>query len=223
MASSKMFLKHWQKGERHWSDWMDDYITEFPRKNYNYRDANLHYGGRNVALNGKIYPMDELVSDAKHSRHFNDLKYSSFYIPMYCYTYYPKDYKRKLHFSIGAEVPCLYCENQHINMEASMVCLECGADLGDGENDYYTYCGCCQCRVPRELTLWNCSIEEYVCPECYSRECRGCDNCADTWYDSDMTYSSTENMYLCPCCNERLLRENSLPKRWEPFIEIPFE
>jgi len=219
----KMFLKFWQKGERYWSDWMDDYITEFPRKNYNYRDCNLYYGGRYVALNGRIYGMDDLVTDAKRSRHYNDLKFSSFYIPMYCYTYYPKNNNRRLHFSIGSEVPCLYCENQSIDMEASMVCVECGAELGEGEDDYYVYCGCCQHRVPRETTIWNCSIEEYVCSECYERECRDCGHCEETWYSSDMIYSSSENAYLCPCCNERLKQNRVLSGPQEPFVTIDFD
>ena len=216
-----MFLDNWGGGRMHWSTWMDDYICEFPRKNLNrcrQRDLIL-YGGRHVALNGTIYSMDDLVTDAKESKHFNDLKYSSFYIPMYCYNYYPKDVRRKLHFSIGSSVPCVHCGKSPITVEGSMFCLDCGAILGEGEDDYYVYCGCCQRRVPRETVYWNNSIDEYVCEDCYRRECKRCDHCREVWYDSDMTYSHEHTKYLCPCCNESLLKDNILPRK-SPFFEF---
>ena len=167
--------------------------------------------------------MDDLITDAKYSRHFNDLKYSSCYIPMYCYTYYPKNNRRKLHFSIGAKVPCLYCNHTHIDVEASMVCLECGAALGEGEDDYYTYCGCCDRRVPRETTRWNNTIDEYICEECYRQYCRSCDNCEEVWHSNDMKYSAEYDKYLCPCCHERLQQDNVLPAPKAPFINFDIE
>lgn len=215
----KLFLKYFSNHSEHlWSDWMDDHIIDFPRAGTHRSRDRLLTGGRHVALNGRIYAMEDLVIDAPNSQHFNDLKYSSCYIPMYCYNYYPKKDDEKLHFSIGSKVPCLYCGKTHINTEASMVCLDCGADLGEGSNEYYTYCGCCERRVPREYVRWNESIEDYVCSDCYKTECKTCDHCEETWYMSDIVYNHEVGQYLCPCCSERYDAEHALPKiKWLDF------
>ena len=208
-----LFLKAWKQDVCFWSTWMDDYITVFPRKNEGrlpQRDVILT-DGRNVALGGSVYAMQELVTDAVGHRHFNDLLYSSCYVPYYCYHYYPKSNRRKLHFSIGSAVPCLHCGKCDINMEASMVCIDCGAELGEGEDDYYVYCGCCQRRVSRDEVYWNHSIAAYVCADCYHHECRECDNCGEVWYNNDMTYLSEHEKYVCPHCNEQYQRDNVLP------------
>lgn len=221
-----MFIEYWHKGSRlHWSNWMDDYITEFPRQNMqNARSRDLYLcGGRNVMLNGYIYTMEDLVTDAKNSRHFNDLKYSSFYIPKYTYSYYPKTNKR-LHFSIGKAVPCMCC-GEEVDREASMICLDCGAELGDGVDDYYTYCGCCERRIPREHAYWHSGIDDYVCNDC-RLESQTCDCCEDLYYRSQLEFCEEQEKYMCPRCSEEYRRSNMLPGRrsfnFEYSFDLPF-
>ena len=205
----KLFIDSFHMAECHWSDWYDDYIINFPRKDkHRVSDSNLD-GGRNVALNGRIYQMLELVEDCKKPLHFNDLIYSSFYVPYYCWCYYPKSDKRPLHFSIGARVPCLCCGKEYLEEEeASMICYNCEANHGVGIDEHFTYCACCERRVHRRDTYWVDSIDGYLCDHCYETETTVCEQCGEIWYNCDITYSHERKKYLCPNCLEGQNKNN---------------
>ena len=214
-----LFFRTFMKDSFFWSNWYNDYICDFPRsKDVPTRDTNLMFG-RNVMLGGRVYAMNDLVSDGKDSQHFNDLMFSSFYVPYYCWTYYPKDRTRLLHFSIGKAVPCVRCEEKQVNVEASMMCLECEAEVGTGENDYFTYCACCERRVPREYTRWVESADGYLCPSCVETETRECEHCGSVWYTCDITYSHKNEQYLCPYCVES---ENRSELKASASKPVPF-
>lgn len=199
-----------QQRDRVWSGWYSDFITRFPgREGSVSRDRELT-NGRNVMLCNKIYPMLELVEDANNSRHFNDLIYSSFYIPYYCWSYFPET-NEPLKFNIGSPVPCLRCGKNHVDLDASMICLNCDAEVGTGENDYFTYCACCERRVPRDQACWLDSIDDYLCPECYDKETTSCDRCGENWYTCELQFSREAEEYLCPWCREAENRRRYLP------------
>lgn len=204
-----LFCKNWYPEmdfHYRWSGWMSDYIIDFPRSLDNNNNGyvrnydSMLKEGRHIALDGVIYSMKSLITDAPGSRHFNDLLYSTCYIPMYCYQYIAGLQERKLHFSIGAAVPCLHCGECDIDTDNAMHCLECGIDLTEKDDERYIYCGCCQRRTPRNLSYWNNSIDELLCEDCHNLHASACDNCGDSWYSDDMLYSYDKNQYLCPCC-----------------------
>lgn len=222
-AVMKLYIKSLSKEMFYWSNWYNDYLLDFPRsESAPMRDCSLTYG-RNVMMGGRIYAMYDLITDAKNSQHFNDLIFSSCYVPYYCWTYYPKNKKRLLHFSIGGAVPCIRCEDNNVDFEASMICLECEAEVGTGENDYFTYCACCERRIPRERGTWVESADGYLCPDCLETETRNCDRCGTPWYNCDITYNSQTSQYLCPYCAEAERRGDL--KTWQKIVfddDLPF-
>jgi hypothetical protein len=220
------FLDCTKKHGCHWSRWYNDYIIDFPRENAEYRrDSSLH-GGRHVCLNGRIYAATDLIVDANNSRHFNDLLYSSCYVPYYCWTYYPHNDRRRLHFSIGAEVPCLCCGEDSIPDldDGGMYCFECEGDCGQGVTENYRYCACCERRTHRSNLRWMYPIDAYICDDCYETETRHCDNCGDFWYSCDIQYDRETEKNLCPWCREQLKRKQLAPNQNDDdiWLTLPF-
>ena len=200
-CARRSFLSSMQQSLSWWSPWYNDAIIEFPRGENGIHADEVLYGGRHVSLNGRIYSMEELITDHKDQLHFNDLIYSSFYIPYYCWTRYPKNSKRKLHFSIGNSVPCLHCGTEAIKGEATMLCYDCGAELGEGEDEYYTYCGCCDRRIARALTSYADGLDLELCEECFD-DTVVCDRCGYRFYKHMTTYNRDFDLYECDYCQE---------------------
>ena len=216
---SQLFFANFSKDCYFWSKWYNDYLTEFPRAvAAPARDINVSFG-RNIMMGGRVYAMNDLITDVKGSQHFDDLIFSSCYVPYYCWRYYPKNNRRLLHFTLGAPVPCIRCEDNHVDFDASMICLECEAEVGEGENDYFTYCACCERRVPREYTRWVESADGYLCPSCVETETRECEHCGSAWYTCDITYSHKSEQYLCPYCAESENRNKLIASTFRP---VPF-
>ena len=216
-----LYVDKFHSSPAHWSNWYNDYISEFARSDNSCPRRDMWLLGRHVCLKGVIYSMEDLITDAKHSQHFNDLKYSSFYIPYYCWHYYPKNDHKRLHFSIGAEVPCIRCEHKYIDVDASMMCIHCEAEHGSGEDENFVYCACCERRVPRVESQWMETIGDYICDECRERETTECQGCGELFYNCEIKYSREHEKYLCPYCMELRAREDNWVKQ-TPIIPIEF-
>lgn len=199
-AVQRAYLTSTQQSLSTWSPWYNDYLLNFPRENSVDRDTCL-YGGRHICMYGKVYSMEDLISDHPSQLHFNDLLYSSFYVPYYSWSRYPRRDKRRLHFTIGSNVPCVCCGENNIEAEASMLCYDCGAELGDGSDEYYTYCDCCDRRVARARTLYAEALDAELCSECYV-ETVVCDRCGHRYYKDLIQYNREIDMYECTYCQE---------------------
>lgn len=142
---------------RSWSDWHNDYIKSIKFKEHS--DDNFNLRGRYFFLNERLYKDTELIKDVGPSDklHFNDLLYSSFYEPYYCWKW---DYDRKIHFTIGSNVPCLRCGENELFSHDSMLCEECSED--------YITCEHCGCVINRDDGIWIESRDMVVCPDCYA-------------------------------------------------------
>lgn len=194
----QMFLlRSLGKNSTYWSPWYNDYIDTFPRKKtINLSDSNLH--DRIICMGGRLYGMKELVKDCKNPLHFNDLLKSSCYIPYYSWNRYKAD---NLKFHIGESVPCLHCNGgDNLSYTSSMMCNPCEITFGEGEDDYFAYCGCCERRAYRDDMYYVRGLDDLVCPDCFNREVKECDCCGEYWYTSDIEYNHTRNQYMCPGC-----------------------
>ena len=140
-----------------WSDWHDDYIKDIQFKD-NHSD-NFELVNKYFPLSGCLYKDKDLIKDIG-SLHFNDLLYSSYYTPYYCWDnrYSPRN---TIQFKIGAEVPCLRCGKNPITNHDMMVCDDCSA-----QDDYIT-CEYCGTELPEEEMIWLPDRGVYVCPNCY--------------------------------------------------------
>lgn len=83
-----------------------------------------------------------------------------------------------------------------------MICLDCEAEYGVGENEHFTYCACCERRVHRRNAYWVSSVGDYLCEHCYDTQTKECDECHEIWYNSNISYSHERQKFLCPCCQE---------------------
>ena len=197
------------KNTRFWSPWYNDVMEEFPRKNSqdcNYSDVYLR--DRVVMLSGKLYKMQDLVHDCSHPLHFNDLLNSSYYIPYYSWN---RQKSSNLIFNIGGEIPCPCCNGKNRLVHSdSMMCDPCELTFGEGENEYFAYCGCCECRCTRDDMYYISGLDDLVCPTCFERETRACDCCRRSWYSTDIVYHSEKKQYLCPECYMRTTTGASL-------------
>jgi hypothetical protein len=179
----------------YWSPWYDDYITDFPRKSHSFGGDNLV--DRHICIKGRIYSMGELVTDAHGSKHYSDLKYSSFYTPYYCWTNYPKKVKRRQHYSIGKSALCVRCGNLAIDQSEYMLCDIC-AD-SDSEDDYFC-CDCCGSRTPREEAYQLSGTGNWICEKCYVPATRTCDCCGLKYFSEDVEYSNELEKWRCRWC-----------------------
>ena len=141
-----------------WSNWHDDYIKYISFK----KDGadNFELQNKYFPLNGRLYKDKDLIQDVG-TLHFNDLLYSSYYTPYYCWTnkYYSSQHKIKFH--IGAEVPCLCCGKHPITNHDMMVCDSCSI------HDDYVSCEYCGAELPMDEMIWLADREMWVCPSCY--------------------------------------------------------
>ena len=181
-----------------WSNWVNDYIYQFPRNDslFGYEDLN----GRFVCMNKELYRMTDLVIDAPGSMHYDDLKYSTVYVPWYKWHRYPKNEKRRLHFLLGHQVPCVRCGENHVRTEASMLCTECETETQVGNSDYYVYCDCCSRRIYRDDAHVLTGNGDFLCPDCYDTHMMTCDCCGLEYYEAEIIYNRDTGLKKCYWC-----------------------
>ena len=154
-----------------------------------------------------LIPYNQIIKDVS-KLHYNDLLYSSCYIPWYCYDwstvgtfvydsdnevgkrYYPE-------FKIGHEVMCLECGEAYI--ETGVGTFKCYHCWDEDNDDYYT-CDCCGRRVPFEDTVYVNNGDYCICRDCLDNETFTCGCCEQTWFNTDANYYEFDNKYYCPHC-----------------------
>ena len=140
-----------------WSNWHDDYIKDIQFKTG--ESDNFELQNKYFPINGRLYKDKDLIQDIG-TLHFNDLLYSSYYTPYYCWInkYSPR---HKILFNIGAPVPCLCCGKLEIRNHDMMVCDDCSI------HDDYVTCEYCGIEMPMDEMIWLSDREMWVCPSCY--------------------------------------------------------
>jgi hypothetical protein len=177
---------------RFWASWHSEYVTQFPFDQQ--RDTDLI--DRYVALGGRIYGMSDLVTDAKNAQHFNDLTRSSIYKPYYTWSrlIYPPN--KQLHFSLGAEVPCICCGRHPITIDGSMYCSRCGAERGLGD---YIECDLCGQLCHIDQSYYVDGEEAGICEDCCDKTI-ACSCCGMRFYANHVQYDEQNNTYTCISC-----------------------
>ena len=164
-----------------------------------YAVTNAKLNTRWMPINGRLFPINEIVNDAPNSHHFNDLLKSSYYIPKYSRSGHVS--YSSLPIMIGAEVKCLHCGTGYIDDGRHMLCDICSLELESDDDEYIT-CGCCGARVHIDDAFWLAYHEEYVCDMCYQEECVQCDACGESVYKSWAVYDKENDKVFCKDCWE---------------------
>ena len=97
----------------------------------------------------RLYSVHDVVKEAKGSKFYNDLFYSSCYKPKYSlahergfgfWTLMNKDTKIEL----GGFTYCLHCgEKEILNGEDTMMCESCEYKYGNSDSELFSYCDVC--------------------------------------------------------------------------------
>lgn len=129
-----------------WKPFMDSYISSIDvgDDKLNLDDKYYAIASRNPGTSMKLVKLHDLVRDYNQTSplHFNDLLFSHCYEPMYSsrWVFDEENYPPQL--VIGADVPCICCENNYIYAESNhMLCKDCAIEMGylddDSEDEYY--------------------------------------------------------------------------------------
>lgn len=134
---------------------------------------NIPYDGEIKALTenhyfveGFIHPISTLIEDEPSKRHYNDLLYSTVYIPYYlckwdcCYT--PK--LPIIH--VGHKCNCVVCGEEESLCSETMLCFECEVAFRNSELEEIATCPCCGSRFLSEAGIYSELEDELICPNC---------------------------------------------------------
>ena len=192
-----------------WTDWQTASLDEIKLNDGSVVRLHSHY----VPIGGTLKSLhDEIVITPKGSKHFNDILYSSCYIPRYMFLGYedllfsdnsaiftPQTYEKDTKFIIGGFTYCLHCgAAECMSASDTMLCVDCELEYGVSENEVFCRCSCCGRRMLDDDAFW--VQDEYVCQSCYDAHVSHCDNCNRATYSADIQYLKEEEAYLCPDC-----------------------
>ena len=187
-----------------WSDWHNDEITTYQFKDDESERDSIYFDRVYIPMKGKLYNKQDLIEDGKNTNHFNDLLRSSCYTPYYSWS---KQHWKQIHFTIGAEAPCMCCGKSYIAVTDDMLCTDCEPDHGSSEDEMFTTCDCCGRRILYNESYCVEPSGETVCESCADSECKHCDCCGELYYNSDIRYDRENEEYRCPSCHSDARRE----------------
>jgi hypothetical protein len=184
--------------EANWSHWHNDYIRSFEYNEYSDIDK-AEFGNTNYAvINHGIYDIKKIIKNAKNSKHFNDVLDSTYYTQPY-YIFIKHWFKHhNLQFNIGAEIKCLWCGEKTIDGYDSMMCPECECKYGTSDSEEYRTCDCCGRRFYGPQAQW--VGDDCVCRECYEAQCFECEECGESYYNTEKNWHEESKSFLCKYC-----------------------
>ena len=137
------------------------------RKDMEDEDRAYEFEKPMMFYNGGACPIEDLVENAQDSMQYNDLLYSSTYVPDFM-VYNPnhnlKWMLRQPKMQVGGAVPCIWCGEDPIGYSDIMVCPDCLLH-SDMECDYIYTCERCGKRMLAE-DKWHYHDHIY-CEHCY--------------------------------------------------------
>ena len=182
-----------------WSNWTSKTIDKIKYD----EDWTEFLSHPHFVLGGDLYKSTDLIKDSKTALHYNDLLKSTVYKPFYCWTNRSWGlHPREMLFKIGADVPCLYCGVEHINISGSMYCDTHELEYGTYDDcDMFCYCEVCGERMFVDDRNTH-ALERggYVCSSCADDTCIECDNCGYYVWKEDAYYSESRDTYYCEEC-----------------------
>lgn len=198
LKDKHLFLSH------KWSEWSNHTINKW--------ENNIELNDKYLPVGSKLIEMDELIKDAPGALHYNDLLYSNYYEPYYCYEeldsdlwYMPKHTivtKMTSRFKLGGRIKCLWCGNEKITDSNSMMCWDCQLKHGTELTDEICECAVCGNRVPTEDATWLEYNGDWICPDCAETEIGYCSSCREYYYLKDMIWDENSQEYICKNCGE---------------------
>lgn len=176
-----------------WSVFTNKYIKEF-----SYLDGATWLDDQYLCIRHSLFKLNDIVQDQPGSRQFNDLLYSSCYVPYYSYYLWGSE-EPQPKVEVGGAVKCLRCGKEDISTADTMMCPDCECRYGCSEDSAYYVCDCCGRRF-----LWEDGVflqnDDRVCSMCADTECSCCEECGEYFYNSELKYHRGRGEYLCFDC-----------------------
>ena len=204
-------------GDHPWSpykkyeSWKDTYVTEYQTKDEYGIEYTRQLNHNYMVYNSTLLALDKLIMEGDCALNYNDLLHS---------TYYRKPYYTLLRDScigtswleqhpivIGGPVKCLHCGMDIIEDPNYMRCGDCEYRYGESDDDYYSYCACCNSRIYIDDGYY--VGDEIVCDHCFGQECYCCDDCGESGWIDDANKlrvgegDNSDILYLCDYCYEQ--------------------
>lgn len=190
-----------------WSEWQDEILESYELKS----GFKLFFNHGYIPICEELVPLDKVVKVGDGAKNYNDVLYSSCYKPIYAFKYVPNYWEPEIgsimtdinttKFTIGEYTFCLRCgEEECITGADSMLCESCEFAFGHSENDMFTHCDNCGCRMYADDGYY--VGDEIVCRDCFDRHCQTCDVCGETDYKENIRYCEETDQYLCKYCAE---------------------
>lgn len=197
-------IKHFWNDKPKFSQWSDRYLTKFEEVNLS--SKFLLYGTT-------LLDLEDVVKEGNRALNYNDVLFSSCYTqPYYSIINYGSDfyncpdYLKQHPIHLGGPVLCLHCGVDYIEDSGYMRCNDCEYRYGDGDDDCYTYCSCCESRIYTDDCYY--VNDEPVCCNCIDTECFICDHCGEYEFNSECNVvkigegDSAETKTFCSYCYE---------------------
>ena len=187
-------LEDYFSGSR-WKNWDNGRMTNFVTGDgFNCR-IEPH-----ILLLGDLRSLPSIVQDARGSRHYNDLLYSTVYTPYYTSRSHATFSPSESIVRLGGPVRCVRCGDRESGSEEPMMCDEC-ADYRYMSNEHMFCCEVCGRFHPAyESQLVNDTYQ--VCESCWDAYCGSCDICNEVFFIEDLTFDEDTNEYKCKYCLE---------------------
>lgn len=149
--------------------------------NYNISKANgIYLKEKYIPYNGKLYSLNDIVSEPDMSLNYNDVLHSTCYEPMYSFfskiitssnldsllkTYESNDNDDiPFHFTIGGSVKCLQNEDEYISCSDAFRCNEDEEIYGTEPLEEFEYCKCCGAR--KHISKFDMNNYDFICLDC---------------------------------------------------------
>jgi hypothetical protein len=192
------FIKEELDKRIHRSAWYDGKkMSNWEKPGHYYLDNNTELAHGYYQIGNHLYWKHNLIQDAKNSRHYNDLLYSSCYTPWYRH-FDTRCMEPWIKINIGSEVKCLRCTEKPITTKDTMLCEDCELLYGHSDSDDYSYCACCGLRQLTNNMSW--VGDDAVCESCYHNTSFTCACCGERYYNADSRYSKKLNGQVCFDC-----------------------
>ena len=166
-----------------WTLWHHDII-----KAYDFQDGTMERVDvePTIVMQNSFTPIKKIIEDAPNAHHFNDLLYSSYYTPWYCWR---MSSGVPVHFTIGSAVDCLACGNHVIDVPDTFLCDYC---------DDRRCCNNCGTRVPEGEGYW---VEgDLLCQDCFDEYAVECADCGEYVYRSNAYWDEDDEEWYCYYC-----------------------
>ena len=160
--------------------WINRYVSDITIKydNENMEEptevpVNLHHEYI-LTRHFDLVMRHQIINDAKHSNHYNDLLKSSCYIPYYMLSHDSRiDVYDLFPMTVGHAAVCACCGKEIYTSSEDFICNDCYEHL------HPTICACCGAIIDTdkgEYAQWLCGYGD-VCPHCYKLHTTRCEHC----------------------------------------------